>query len=82
MSKIRKKTPTFDKFEKDDSGTSNYAPPAQIVKIPDGDKGYGVVAAGFNDQSVYFTPGIKSINHDLTHHKYEKKSRMDGEGKK
>lgn len=77
MSKIKKKTPSFATFVQDDASTSNYTPPTQIVKIPDEDKGYGVVAAGFDDQTVYFTPGIKSINHDLSHHKYRRKPRVN-----
>lgn len=77
MSKIKKRTPKFDKFEKSDASTNNYTPPTQIVKIPDGDKGYGLVSAGFNDQTVYFKPGIKSVNHDLTNHDYERKPKEE-----
>lgn len=65
----RKKTPAFDKFERD-GNTASYPPPTQIVKIPDGDKGYAIVNASFKDQTSYFKPGIKSVNKDLKEHDY------------
>ena len=57
----KKKTPKFNKFEHD-ANTASYPPPTQIVKIPDGDKGYAIVNAGFKDQKSYFRPGIKSLS--------------------
>jgi hypothetical protein len=66
MSK-KKKTPTFDAYERDGI-TASYPPPQQIVKIPDGDKGYATVNAAFQDQTEYFRPGIRSVNKDLKKH--------------
>lgn len=66
MSK-RKKTSKFDEFEQDGI-TASYPPPKEIVKIPDGDKGYGIVKASFDDQTSFFKPGIRSTNKDLNKH--------------
>ncbi len=65
----QKKTPKFDRYERD-GNTASYPPPRQIVKIPDGDKGYALVNADFKKQTSYFKPGIKSVNKDLKEHDY------------
>lgn len=62
-----KKTPDFNKFERD-GVTSSYPPPTTVVKIPDGDKGYEIVKASFDDQTQFFTPKISSVNKDLNKH--------------
>ena len=62
--KTKKYVKTYDEIE-NPADTDNFPPPEFAAKPAPGDTGFNLVAAAFNDQTDYFKPGIRSVNHDI-----------------
>ena len=72
--------PTFEQFLNEaKADTSSYAPPKYVAKPAEGDKGFALVSASFNEQKPYFKPGIKSSNQKLEDHDFDKDLEEDDE---
>jgi hypothetical protein len=63
--KNKKKYLETDKEREDAADTDNFPPPEFVAKPAPGDTGYAIVAAAYHDQTEYFRPGIRSVNHDI-----------------
>jgi hypothetical protein len=61
-----------DEEKKNPSDSDNFPPPEFVAKPAPGDTGYAIVAAAFHDQTEYFRPGIRSVNHDISKERNDK----------
>ena len=71
--KSKKYVKTYDEVD-NPSDTDNFPPPEFVAKPAPGDTGYNIVAAAFHDQTDYFTPGIRSVNHEISKERSKKES--------
>jgi hypothetical protein len=73
VKKSKKYVKTYDDME-NPADTDNFPAPEFVVKPAPGDTGYNIVAAAFHDQTDYFRPGIRSVNHDISKERNKKET--------